>query len=91
MLKLSSNVSDSFPKALKLSSELSECKPLNPGGDWTTQTENPNVLLRALGAEVVTQRAGAGDRHGLTLIPISAQVELTLSLSAQLNPTLSPT
>ena len=32
MLKLSSNVSDVFPKVLKLSSEVSECKPLAGGG-----------------------------------------------------------
>ena len=31
MLKLSSNVSDVFPKAFKLSSEVSECKPLVRG------------------------------------------------------------
>ena len=32
MLKLSSDVSDVFPKVLKLSSEVSECKTL-PGAD----------------------------------------------------------
>jgi len=31
MLKLSSNVSDVFPKVLKLSCEVSECKPLTVG------------------------------------------------------------
>ena len=31
MLKLSCNVSDVFPKVLKLSSEVSECKPLHAG------------------------------------------------------------
>jgi hypothetical protein len=31
MLKLSSNVSDAFPKVLKLSSEVSRCKPLMIG------------------------------------------------------------
>jgi len=31
VLKLSSNVSDAFPKVLKLSSEVSECKPLAAG------------------------------------------------------------
>ena len=36
---------------------------VNPGGDWTTQAENPVVLVRALGAELVKQRAGAGDRE----------------------------
>jgi len=32
VLKLSSNVSDVFPKVLKLSSEVDECKPLPIGG-----------------------------------------------------------
>ena len=36
---------------------------MNPVGDWTTQAEDPNVLFRALGAEIVKQRAGAGDRE----------------------------
>ena len=31
MLKLSSNVGDVYPKVLKLSSEVSECKPLVQG------------------------------------------------------------
>jgi hypothetical protein len=31
--KLSSNVSDVFPKVLKLSSEVSECKPLELGNN----------------------------------------------------------
>jgi hypothetical protein len=31
VLKFSSNVSDVFPKVLKLSSEVSECKPLIDG------------------------------------------------------------
>ena len=35
---------------------------VNPGGDWTTQAGNPSVLFRALGAEVVKQKADAGDR-----------------------------
>ena len=33
MLRLSCNVSDAFPKVLKLSSEVSECKPLGQGED----------------------------------------------------------
>ena len=33
----------------------------------------------------------AGKWQGLTLVPISAQLVLTLPLSAQLKPTLSPT
>jgi len=36
---------------------------VNPGGDWTTQTGDPAALFRALGAEVVRQKADAGDRE----------------------------
>jgi hypothetical protein len=36
---------------------------VNAGGDWTTQAEDPWVLLRALGAEIVRQRAREGDRE----------------------------
>ena len=36
---------------------------VNAGGDWTTQTEDPMVLHRALGAEILGQRAGDGDRE----------------------------
>jgi hypothetical protein len=35
MLRLSSNVSDVFSKVLKLSSEVSECKPLPSGSSRT--------------------------------------------------------
>jgi hypothetical protein len=55
---------------------------VNPVGDWTTQAANPKVLFDALGGETVKQ--------GLTLVPIFAQLELTLLLSAQLKLTLSP-
>jgi hypothetical protein len=36
---------------------------MNPVGDWTTQTEHPFVLFRALGVEIVVQKAFAGDRE----------------------------
>jgi hypothetical protein len=36
---------------------------MNVGGDWTTQAEDPWVLIRAVGAEIVRQRARAGDRE----------------------------
>jgi hypothetical protein len=40
---------------------------LNPrdpaGGDWTTQGADPNLLARALGWNILKQRAGAGDRE----------------------------
>ena len=32
-------------------------------GNWTTQAADPYVLLNALGAETVKQRAGEGDRE----------------------------
>ena len=35
----------------------------NPVGDWSTQAEDPWLLLDALGDEIVKQRAGAGDRE----------------------------
>jgi len=34
-----------------------------PGGDWTTQASDPGILFRSLGANVVKQRAGEGDRE----------------------------
>jgi len=34
---------------------------VNPVGDWTTQTEDPNVMFRALGSPGVQQMAAAGD------------------------------
>ena len=34
---------------------------VNPVGDWTTQTADPNVLFYALGAQILAQRANAGD------------------------------
>ena len=36
---------------------------MNPVGDWTTQADNPFVLIRALGLETVRRRAGAGDKE----------------------------
>ena len=34
---------------------------MNPLGDWSTQAQDPWVLFRALGAEVVKQRAAKGE------------------------------
>jgi len=34
---------------------------VNPGGDWTTQTEDPAVLFRAMGAGLL-KLAAEGDR-----------------------------
>jgi hypothetical protein len=36
---------------------------VNPGGDWTTQVKDHNVLFYALGPELVKQRAAKGDRE----------------------------
>jgi hypothetical protein len=44
-----------------------------PLGDWTTQAEDPMALFRALGANVLKQRASEGDGQGLTLVHFSAQ------------------
>jgi hypothetical protein len=46
---------------------------VNPVGDWTTQAADPNVLPRALGADILKRRAAEGDRQGLTLVHLSAQ------------------
>jgi hypothetical protein len=36
---------------------------LNPGGDWTTQSEDPMLLAHALGAEALQQKAAEGHRE----------------------------
>ena len=36
---------------------------MSPVGDWTTQRAEPSALFRALGANIVKQRASAGDRE----------------------------
>jgi hypothetical protein len=36
---------------------------VDPGGDWTTQAPDPAVLFRALGPEILKQRAAEGDRE----------------------------
>jgi len=36
---------------------------VNQGGDWTTQAEDPYALFRAIGADIVKERARAGDRE----------------------------
>ena len=35
---------------------------LNVNGDWTTQTEDPHVLINALGPRSLKQKAAEGDR-----------------------------
>jgi len=66
---------------LKLSSEVSECMPL------------PVELYHDLARPVVVDVLKLVDvpvLQGLTLVPISAQLELTLPLSAQIKLALSP-
>jgi hypothetical protein len=36
---------------------------VDPGGDWTTQEEDPIALYQSLGAEMLKQKAVAGDRE----------------------------
>jgi hypothetical protein len=36
---------------------------VDPDGDWTTQAEHPLALYRSLGAEILMQKAVAGDRE----------------------------
>ena len=58
MLKLSSNVSDVFPEVLKLSFEVSECKPLEAG-----KTAKIHYTCRFRGLTAVSSReAGAYTR-----------------------------
>ena len=66
MLELSSNVSDVFPKVLKLSSEMSECKPLGMGGP--VQGEIPWI-----------PRHGAGSGAGGSLHSSTSQLHLSRS------------
>ena len=35
---------------------------VDPGGDWTTQSEDPVALLESLGDEILKQKADAGDK-----------------------------
>jgi hypothetical protein len=44
---------------------------INPVGDWTTQAEDPFVLFRALGEEIVIQQVIAGDREALFSVGFS--------------------
>ena len=36
---------------------------VNPGGDWSTQASDYNLLFRAFGAEIVEQMSSDGDRQ----------------------------
>jgi hypothetical protein len=80
------------PNVPKLSSNVNECEPLLHGCHDVRRDQLGVVqLIHAVAHELhggVRQRRGG---QGLTLVPISAQLELTLPLSAQLKPTLSPT
>jgi len=58
VLKLSSNVSDVFPKVFKLSSEVSECKPLHIG-------------QATIGLHDLTVHAGKGLHSSTSLLNLS--------------------
>jgi hypothetical protein len=84
-------VSDASPKVLKLSFEVSECKPLAPGTHSHVSTANSDkttTSLREMGARLAEETAevmaelegGAltprgGGRQGRTLVHFSAQPE----------------
>jgi len=64
MLKLSSNVSDVFPKVLKLSCEVSECKPLHVGDDDTgSNSGGGGGVLSAAAPRAHAARHPAGHRR----------------------------
>jgi len=80
VLKLSSNVSDVFPKVLKLSSEVIECKPLPtttvpaPGSlelevertMVTAPSPGTTPLMTASGVTFELQDAGGGERRSVS-------------------------
>jgi hypothetical protein len=55
---------------------------VDPGGDWTTQAEDPNVLIEALPTAILKQTADAGDR--------AAQFSHGCLLMAEASPTMTP-
>jgi hypothetical protein len=70
VVKLSSNVSNVFLKVLKLSSEVSECKPLMRGRPtlWLPGTDHAGIAT-----QLVVERALEAEGQGLTLVHFSAQ------------------
>jgi hypothetical protein len=74
VLKLSSNVSDVFPKVLKLSFEVSECKSLIVGNGGRLRYETRGAAIDA--ADVVLRFNNGRTRgQGLTLVHFPAQPE----------------
>jgi hypothetical protein len=61
VLKLSSNGSDVFPKVVKLSSDVSECKPLPTTTCGDTRSTSTTLQSTA--------------HQGLTLVHVRAQLE----------------
>jgi hypothetical protein len=68
VLNLSSKVSNAFPKVLKLSSEVSECKPLI-GGE-----KMPLAMLRAL---AIVKQGPHSPRHAPHSVPVLATSSTT--------------
>jgi hypothetical protein len=58
---------------------------------WAAQPREVEVRAAGVAVQGQAQPDGAAVIQGRTLVPISAQLERTLPLSAQLKVTLSPT
>ena len=80
MLKLSSNGSDVFPKVLKLSSEVSECKPLF-GGPGKTVDRNARTAVGQcrlkVSKPVLKLESGACGFRMRMLLPLEATIPWT--------------
>ena len=66
---------------------------VNPVGDWTTQTEDYNVLFRALGFESVKRKVAEGDKEAQFSLGEAVQVDPvkpTLKASGTKRLTLKP-
>jgi len=51
--------------------------PVVPLGNWKTQTANPSLLLTALGAKILKERADEGDGQGLIVHSFTVQLNLS--------------
>jgi len=85
---------------------VDECKPLPPGGldfveEPPTRVVTPAFSASSLSGTCISCISGVENKfdagpggatveQGLTLVPISAQLEITLPLSAQLKLIVSP-
>jgi hypothetical protein len=63
---------------------------VNPLGDWTTQTEDPLALLRAVGAAVVKRKADAGDREAQFTVGVMLMSEANGGAAFRDAPATSP-